>query len=417
MTDQISSPLPLPCGVVLANRLCKAAMSEGLADQKNDATERHVNLYRRWASSGAGLLLSGNVQVDRQHLERPGNIVLDAETDLSTLRAMAAAGTAGGSDFWLQLSHTGRQVLQVINPQPLAPSPVAIQVPPGLGLEFGLARAMTEDEIATVIDQFAFAAIQARAAGFTGVQLHAAHGYLLSQFLSPLSNQRTDRWGGSLGNRARLLLEVIATVRAEVGDDFPIGIKLNSSDFQKGGFTNAECIELVGLLNNTSLDLLELSGGSLEQPKVVGLVVKDEGEDAPRASTIQREAYFVEFAGAVRNVANMPVMVTGNFRSVEGMLSAFERGDVDMVGMGRPLISDPVTPARLLAGEWSTSLTPEAAINPFHLLPWFNVQIERLADGAEPDLTLAGEAAVAEFMAIEERAMHKLLEYRAAVES
>jgi 2,4-dienoyl-CoA reductase-like NADH-dependent reductase (Old Yellow Enzyme family) len=417
MTDQISSPLPLPCGVVLANRLCKAAMSEGLADQKNDATERHVNLYRRWASSGAGLLLSGNVQVDRQHLERPGNIVLDAETDLSTLRAMAAAGTAGGSDFWVQLSHTGRQVLQVINPQPLAPSPVAIQVPPGLGLEFGLARAMTENEIATVIDQFAFAATQARAAGFTGVQLHAAHGYLLSQFLSPLSNQRKDRWGGSLENRARLLLEVIAAVRAEVGDDFPIGIKLNSSDFQKGGFTNAECVELVGLLNNTSLDLLELSGGSLEQPKVVGLVVKDEGEDAPRASTIQREAYFVEFAGAVRNVANMPVMVTGNFRSVEGMLSAFERGDVDLVGLGRPLISDPVTPARLLAGEWTTSLTPEAAINPFHLLPWFNVQIERLADGAEPDLTLAGEAAVAEFMAIEERAMHKLLEYRAAVES
>jgi 2,4-dienoyl-CoA reductase-like NADH-dependent reductase (Old Yellow Enzyme family) len=417
MTDQISSPLPLPCGVVLANRLCKAAMSEGLADQRNDATERHVNLYRRWASSGAGLLLSGNVQVDRQHLERPGNIVLDAETDLSALRAMAAAGTAGGSDFWLQLSHTGRQVLQVINPQPLAPSPVAIQVPPGLGLEFGLARAMTEDEIDTVIDQFAFAATQARAAGFTGVQLHAAHGYLLSQFLSPLSNQRTDRWGGSLENRARLLLEVIAAVRAEVGDDFPIGIKLNSSDFQKGGFTNAECVELVGLLNNTSLDLLELSGGSLEQPKVVGLVVKDEGEDAPRASTIQREAYFVEFAGAVREVANMPVMVTGNFRSVEGMLSAFERGDVDMVGMGRPLISDPVTPARLLAGEWTTSLTPEAAINPFHLLPWFNVQIERLADGAEPDLTLAGEVAVAEFMAIEERAMRKLLEYRAAVES
>jgi len=198
MTDQISSPLTLPCGVVLANRLCKAAMSEGLADHKNDATARHVNLYRRWASSGAGLLLSGNVQVDRQHLERPGNIVLDADTDMTALRAMAAAGTAGGSDFWLQLSHTGRQVLKVINPEPLAPSPVAIQVPPGLGLEFGLARAMTEDEIDTVIDQFAFTASQAQAAGFTGVQLHAAHGYLLSQFLSPLSTSArivgVDRW-------------------------------------------------------------------------------------------------------------------------------------------------------------------------------------------------------------------------------
>ena len=145
---------------------------------------------------------------------------------------------------------------------------------------------MTEAEIARAIDQFAFAAKEAKDAGFTGLSLHAAHGYLISQFLSPLSNRRTDRWGGSLENRARLLLEVIVAVRRAVGPQFPIGIKLNASDFQKGGFTNSECVELVKLLNGVGLDLLELSGGSLEQPKVVGVTLKDEGEDGPRASTL-----------------------------------------------------------------------------------------------------------------------------------
>ena len=279
MTHPLSKPLDLPCGATLSNRICKAAMSEGLADANNHATPRLETLYRRWSNSGAGLLLSGNVQVDRWHLERPGNIVLDDESGMAALTAMAKAGTAGGAHFWLQLSHTGRQVSDAINPAPLAPSSVEIDVPRGLGFTFAPPKEMTEADIHKVIGQFAFSARQARVAGFTGVQLHAAHGYLLSQFLSPLSNRRTDQWGGSLENRSRFLLEVIAAVRSAVGPDFPIGIKLNSSDFQKGGFTNAECIQLVHILNDSTLDLLELSGGSLEQPKVVGLALKEEGED------------------------------------------------------------------------------------------------------------------------------------------
>jgi 2,4-dienoyl-CoA reductase-like NADH-dependent reductase (Old Yellow Enzyme family) len=264
-----------------------------------------------------------------------------------------------------------------------------------------------------VIAQFAFAANQAKAAGFTGVQLHAAHGYLLSQFLNPLANRRTDRWGGSLENRARLLISVIEAVRATVGAAFPIGVKINSSDFMKGGFTNAECVELAKLLNNTSLDLLELSGGSLEQPKVVGIAVREEGEDTLDSALVKREAYFIEFAGAVRAVANMPVMVTGGFRSVDGMRAAFERGDLDIVGLGRPLIADPQTPARLLAGSLNAAPAPESGLNVFHLLPWFNVQIERLADGLDADLALSGEAAVAKFMELEQGYMVSLLQHRA----
>jgi 2,4-dienoyl-CoA reductase-like NADH-dependent reductase (Old Yellow Enzyme family) len=416
MTNPLSKPIVLPCNATIANRLVKSAMSEGIADASNHSTPRLETLYRRWASSGAGLLLSGNVQVDHWHLERPGNVVIDDESGMETLRSLAQAGTSGGTHFWLQLSHTGRQVSSSINPSPLAPSSVEIAVPRGAGLAFAPPREMTEAEIDKVIRQFAFAAKQTRAAGFTGVELHAAHGYLLSQFLSPLSNRRTDKWGGSLENRARLLLEVIAAVRKAVGPAFPIGIKLNSSDFQKGGFTHAECIALTKTLNDTTLDLLELSGGSLEQPKLVGLTVKEEGEDRRSNSTIKREAYFVDFARAVRDVARMPVMVTGNFRTFEGMVAALQEGDLDLVGLGRPLIADPLTSSYLLAGAIERTPAPEDSLNVLHLLPWFNVQIERLADGLEPDLSLSGAEAVNAFLQIEtERTMAVLQARRSCV--
>ncbi len=412
MPDSLSSPIVLPNGARIANRLAKAAMSEGLADANNHSTRRLEILYRRWAESGAGLLLSGNVQVDRWHLERPGNIVIDDESGLEALKSLAKAGTAEGVHFWLQLSHTGRQVSDAINQSPLSSSNVEISVPRGAGLTFAPPREMSEMDIDRAIQQFAFAARQTRAAGFTGVELHAAHGYLLSQFLSPLSNRRTDKWGGSLENRARLLLAVIAAVREAVGSDFPIGIKLNSSDFQKGGFTHSECIALAQMLNHTTLDLLELSGGSLEQPKIVGLTVKEEGEDKRPESTIKREAYFVEFARAIRDVAHMPVMVTGNFRSVEGMVAALEGGDLDLVGLGRPLIANPLTPSCLLTGAMEEAPSPEDSLSVFHLLPWFNVQIERLADGLDLDLSLSGPDAAKAFMQIETERMAALLQAR-----
>ena len=163
MTSPLSQPLVLPCGAVLSNRICKAAMSEGLADANNDVTPRLETLYSRWSGSGAGLLLSGNVQVDRWHLERPGNVVLDDESGFTALAALAKAGTAGGTPFWLQLSHTGRQVASAINPAPLAPSCVEIEVPRGAGFTFAPPREMTEADIESVIEQFAFAAGRTRA--------------------------------------------------------------------------------------------------------------------------------------------------------------------------------------------------------------------------------------------------------------
>jgi 2,4-dienoyl-CoA reductase-like NADH-dependent reductase (Old Yellow Enzyme family) len=412
MTDPIGRPLDLPCGATLSNRLAKAAMSEGLADSGNHSTPRLETLYRRWAGSGAGLLLSGNMQVDRRHLERPNNVVIDDDSGRGQLTSLAEAGTSQGAHFWAQLSHTGRQVSSYINPAPLSSSDVEIDVIRNAGFSFAKPKPMTEADIGHAIDQFAFAAKEVKDAGFTGLSLHAAHGYLISQFLSPLSNRRTDRWGGSLENRARFLLKVIVASRRAVGPQFPTGIKLNASDFQKGGFTNAECVELVKLLNGVGLDLLELSGGSLEQPKVVGVTLKDEGEDGPRASTLAREAYFVAFAGAVRKVAAMPVMVTGGFRSVVGMIEALDGGDLDVVGLARPLIADPEAPRRLLAGKIDKLPSPEATLNAFHILPWNTMQIERLADGLDPDFSLTGEAAMAAFVELEGRNMAVLLDRR-----
>jgi len=407
----LAQPLPLPGGAVLANRLVKAAMSEGMADADGHSTARLETLYRRWAASGAGLLLSGNIQVDRWHLERPLNVVTEDDAGAAALARLADAGRSGGAHFWAQLAHTGRQVDAAINPAPLAPSVVEIEVIRGAGFNFAAPQAMTEAQIRHAIGQFASAARRVKAAGFTGVQLHAAHGYLFSQFLSPHSNKRQDRWGGALENRARLLLDTLAEVRAAVGPGFPLSVKLNASDFQKGAFTHADCVALVRLLNDATLDLLELSGGSLEQPKQVGASLRDEGEDARPASTRSREAYFLEFAGAVKAVARMPVMVTGGFRTASVMTEALASGELDVVGLGRPMIADPEIPRKLLSGEADRAPTPEIGL--FHLLSWNNLQLERLADGLDPDLALQGADAAATFAKLERANFARLLEARA----
>ncbi|CAN5263259.1 NADH:flavin oxidoreductase/NADH oxidase family protein [soil metagenome] len=407
MTSILSKPLVLPCGAVIPNRLGKAAMSEGLASSTNQVTPRLIAFYNRLAQSGAGLLLSGNMQVDRRHLERPNNVVLDEQTDVVTLAELAHAGKSGGASFWAQLAHTGRQVSDAINAAPLAPSAVEIQVMRGLG-SFALPVPMTEEQILHAVEQFATAGVMVKKAGFDGLSLHAAHGYLFSQFLSPLSNLRTDRWGGSLENRSRFLVQTISRLREAVGPAFPIGIKLNSSDFQRGGFTHAECLVLVEMLNETSLDLLELSGGSLEQPKVMGFSVKEEGEDGPKSATTIREAYFIDFARDVHAVAKMPVMVTGGVRSAPFMIDAIEAGELDMVGLGRPILSDPDGPAKLLAGTIERLSTPELEVP--HLLPWHNMQIERIGDGLEPDLQMAGAEAAERFALLEAVNLKNFLE-------
>lgn len=404
----LNTPLALPCGATLRNRLCKAAMTEGLADPELRATERHECLYRQWSEGGAALLLTGNVMIDRYVLERPGNVAVDVANGGDSmearerLRRWAQAGTIGGNHLWMQISHAGRQSPRYVTTRPLAPSAVQLE----LAGNYARPRAITEAEILDFIQRFARVAAVARETGFTGVQIHAAHGYLLSSFLSPVTNQRSDAWGGTLANRARMLLESVRAVRKAVGADFPVSVKLNSDDFRKGGFTHADCLRVVEMLNAESLDLLEISGGTYEQPRLLGFEGKADSVGEPiRESTRQREAYFLDYAAAIRKVAKMPLMVTGGFRTRAFMEQVLADGHCDMIGLGRPLCTEPDVPRRLLSGEisetprhekrlrlgeskWLSGASPIFFIKLVNVLGgqgWYYIQLFRLADGKPAD--------------------------------
>jgi len=347
----LADPLTLPCGAQLKNRICKAAMTEGLATAQGVPTPALHRLYGAWSDGGAGLLLSGNVQIDADHLERPGNVVIDREPD-EAMRAACTqwtqAGTRNGNHFWAQISHAGRQTQKMVNPHPKAPSAVKLGLPGG---QFGEPVAMTEDDIAAVIDGFDRCIGLCKEVGFTGVQIHAAHGYLLSQFLSPRSNQRTDQWGGSLENRARLLLSIVARARKTVGPNFPISVKLNSADFQRGGFEFTDSLQVAQWLEAASVDLLEISGGTYEQPKLLNLEgLEPVAEQAVTESTRARKAYFVDFAQAMHQQVTMPLMVTGGLRQKAAMTEALSSGSADVIGIGRPMCVMTDAPTQLLNG-------------------------------------------------------------------
>ena len=327
----INTPLTLPCGSVLTNRLSKAATTERLCQRKGIPNDDLIHLYDRWADTRAGLLITGNIMVDRSHLESAGNVVIDSDFVHPKMKAWAAAGKKHNNHIWVQISHSGRQTSRFVNLRPGSASDVQLKK---MGV-FGKPRAFSSDEIERIIEGFVIAAKVSKGAGFTGVQIHAAHGYLLSQFLSPITNRRKDEWGGSLENRARMLLAIIDKVRKVVGKGFPIGVKLNSADFQRGGFSEDESITVINWLEEAGVDLLEISGGTYEK------VVFFSGKDAPQKdSTRQREAYFIEFAEKVKKTSSIPLMVTGGFRTYEFVNYCLGQGSVDVVGMARPFITN-----------------------------------------------------------------------------
>lgn len=400
MNDILKQELRLPCGVVISNRLAKAATTEGLSDACNRATDRHQNLYKIWSQSGAGLLITGNVQVDRRYMERPGNVAIDNNGGHGMLCRWAEAGRAGGNELWMQISHAGRQTPKHVNPCPVGPSAIGVA-----GKSEGYCntpRALRSEEIEEIIRRFTHVAVIARDCGFTGVQIHSAHGYLLSSFLSPLANRRDDKWGGSLSNRARLLLEVVCSVRNAVGPDFPVSVKLNSADFQQGGFSLDECCHVVEWLNAEGLDLLEVSGGNYENPKMMQTLTAEGKETTLRNL---REAYFLEYAAELRRVARFPLMVTGGFRSRSVMEVALAEDTLDLIGMARPFVTQPDFPGRLLSGEADAPAEYDD-----HSLFWFYLQLLRLGDGLEPDLNIDDRYASSQCMVHEMRAATELQE-------
>ncbi|WP_028081411.1 NADH:flavin oxidoreductase/NADH oxidase family protein [Solimonas soli] len=351
---KLFSPLELPHGSVIPNRIAKAAMEENMADNDHAPSTELLRLYRAWAEGGAGLIITGNVMVDARAMTGPSGVVLENDHHLGRFRAWAEAARAHGAQVWMQINHPGRQMPAGLGQETWAPSAIALD----LGRQsnrFRTPRAMTEAHIAEVEKRFVDTALLAERAGFTGVEIHAAHGYLLSQFLSPLANQRQDRWGGSIENRARLLLDIVRHVRAVVSPGFAVAVKLNSADFQRGGFSPEDAQVVVSMLAPLGVDLVELSGGSYEAPAMMG-AARDE-------RTLAREAYFLEFARDIAKVATMPLMVTGGIRRREVAEKVIESG-VAMAGIATALAIEPNLPR-----NWRNGKSDAPALKP---ITWKN---------------------------------------------
>lgn len=380
----IEKPLKLACGQVLRNRLAKSAMSENLAE-KNLPGEKLCRLYETWGAGGLGLIITGNVMVDGDELGEPNNVVLDSDRDLDKFRAWTSAAKKNGAQIWAQINHPGRQAPSAISRVTVAPSAIKLKVG---NLAFREPHALTDFEIRGIIQKFARTAELCKQAGFDGVQIHGAHGYLVSQFLSPLSNVRHDDWGGSVENRMHFPIEIVRALRAAVGEKFPIGIKMNSADFQRGGFAEEDSIVVAKALEKEGIDLLEISGGSYESSVMTGKGISE--------STAAREAYFLPFAEKIRKAVKVPLILTGGFRSTAAMNAAVESGAIDVVGIARPLAMEPALANRLLSDPNArTELRPVktgiAAIDKMGMLEigYYSLQLKRIGEGKSPDPELS----------------------------
>jgi len=340
MNHTVFTPITLPNGATLPNRLAKAAMEENMAAAGHLPGEGIFQLYKTWSAGGTGLLITGNVMVDHRAMTGPGGIALEAETPLEPFKEWAKAGTQNATKIWMQINHPGRQVYAAMGGQVFSPSDISLDMGKHSKL-FTKPSPMTEADIQELIQRFVTTASRAAEAGFNGIQIHAAHGYLLSQFLSPLTNKRRDQWGGSLENRARLLYEIVKAIKQALPENIAVAVKLNSADFQRGGFDSQDALAVVKALGDLQVDLVELSGGSYESPAMQG--------NTADGSSLDREAYFLEFAKEIAKQAAVPIMTTGGIVRLPVAQKVLDEG-VDMVGIGRALAFTPD-----LAELWKTS--------------------------------------------------------------
>ncbi|MEM8701208.1 MAG: oxidoreductase [Pseudomonadota bacterium] len=360
----IWSVLRLPCGVELKNRLIKASMSDSLGNGRGNPTDRQVRLYERWAQGGVALSLIGEVQTIPHYPEKPGNLVLGSLSDMTGLRLLAERGSSDGALIWPQLGHAGALAHAPVS-HPKGPSPLDVS---GLRCE-----GMTLEDIAALPATYAEAAIRARQAGFGGVQIHAGHGFLFSQFLSPLFNRRTDAYGGSVANRFRVIGEVIDAVRKAAGPDFPIGIKINSTDKLEGGLTEDEALDVVRLLDTTTVDLIDVSGGTY----FPGAPASSDGVSATGP-------YFVDFSRRAKSVTDIPVMLTGGIKTRAGAVAVIEGGVADAVGLARSMVLEPGLAKVWLSGTGSDPAFPTFEAPPAGAVTaWYTMRLTALGEGTE----------------------------------
>ena len=369
--SQLFQPLILKSGQILKNRLFKSAMSEAMGTKDLAPSQDLIALYEYWAKQGIGVLVTGNVMVDSQYLGEPGNVALNSDDQLDLFKRWADIGSKYQTPIWVQLNHPGKQMYKSIKGQPIAPSAIAISG--NNSFAFQPPRAMTLTEIKETIDKFVSAAIRAQKTGFTGVQIHAAHGYLINQFLSPADNQRTDSYGGSLNNRMRFLVEIYQGIRAATGDNFSIALKLNALDFKEEGFSFEECQEVVKILSDLGVDLIEISGGNYEAP-----VFGNEHDQG---------ASFLSYATILSSITDVPIVSTGGFRSRQQMEEGLSSG-LSMVGLARPFVlySDLLSKLKnysnfkITTPRLTTGITRlDVKLGPIIGVSYYEAQMKRLA--------------------------------------
>jgi 2,4-dienoyl-CoA reductase-like NADH-dependent reductase (Old Yellow Enzyme family) len=378
-------------------------MTEALAPPHGNPTELLFTLYKKWTHSGAAVIQVGNIMVHRDHLERAGNVIFDDKTDLESVRIWASHAKSTGNKCIVQISHPGRQANPIIQSQPVSPSDVEFSA---LGLTIK-PRALTLDEISDVVDRFNRAAKISVDSGFDGIQIHSAHGYLISQFLSPRTNKRTDQYGGSLENRARLLLQIIETTRKTMGSEKILSVKLNSSDFSRGGFSHEDSLKVVKMIHNQGLvDIIEVSGGNYESLVILG------DQEIIANSTKEREGYFRTFAADAIRVLNEGdsttrplLMLTGGMRTMDTIESVLANNEADLVGIARPLAFEPTLVQDMLDGHISGAIyVPFSPLSFFKNYlkslvamgetAWYGEQMNNLARGRNPDPDISVTAAV-----------------------
>jgi len=373
--DLLRRQLKLPCGLRLRNRIAKSAMSDSLGDGAGNPTEAQARLYRRWAEGGLALSTIGEVQCDPRHPEKPGNLVLAADSNPTPFTELTAAATAGGAQLWAQLGHAGALSHPPVG-RPAGPSALDL---PGLAC-----AALTPEEVEALPGTFARAAALAKRLGFTGIQVHAAHGFLLSQFLSPLFNRRNDQWGGGPARRAEIIVAVVEAVRAAVGPGFPVAIKINASDLLEGGLDEEQAEAVLELLDATSLDLIEISAGTY----FPGAKAVDDGPGGgPR---------FLGFAEKARRRTGKPLMAAGGFKTRRQAFDALGAGLLDVIALARPLVLDPELPRQWLSAEGGDPAFPrfDPRPPPGAITAWYTLRIAALAEGREGAFDLDPETAL-----------------------
>lgn len=364
-------------------------MTERLSSwDQHDPTKRGVpskgliKVYEEWGKGGYGIILSGNTMINPVDLEAPGNPIMNEKLDTpdraAAFEEMAQKAKAHGSLFITQLSHGGRQVANIVTKNPVSASDIKLD--DRMGMQFEKPTPLTKEGIQDVINQFTYAAKYAYEHGSDGVQLHAAHGYLLSQFLAGSTNKRTDEYGGALHNRARIIYEAFTSIRKAVPDPkFILAIKINSVEFQEDGFSSEDCREVCSELEKLGVDVIELSGGTYEE---LGFAHKKE-------STKQREAFFLEFSDIIRKGLSKDkpstIWVTGGFRTAQAMVNAVENGSTQGIGLARPATDEFDLPNKLISGQVPSSrktLLPESDFGITNLAA--GTQIRQVANGLHP---------------------------------